>query len=209
MNDIKNIQEYIKSIQSDKRYVHTCGVAGECERLARLFKFSDKDRKKLCIAGWLHDITKEMPDDIQNSICKEFNIKIPDGGVSSPILHARTGAFYARKQFPELVDDYVFSAIFNHTTGRRGMTIFEMIVCFADFIEPSRKYEGCRRLRNEFYRDIENEDPLTVMMRCIRKSFDMTIKSLIDKGEAIDSETIDARNYIIEISASQPKEVKK
>ena len=37
----------------------------------------------------------------------------------------------------------------------------------------------------------------------------MTITSLIDKEVTIDQETIDARNYLIEISASQPKEVKK
>ncbi|MBQ3099915.1 MAG: bis(5'-nucleosyl)-tetraphosphatase (symmetrical) YqeK [Clostridia bacterium] len=209
MKEINIIKEYIRSTQSDKRFLHTCGVAEECERLADLLEFSKEDRKKLCIAGWLHDITKESDITIQESICREFNIEIPEKGYSDPVLHARTGAYYAKEKFPDLVDEKIFSAIYNHTTGCRGMSVFDMIVCFADFIEPSRKYDGCRHLREEFYRDVEREDPTAVLLRCIRKSFDMTITSLIDKEVTIDQETIDARNYLIEISASQPKEVKK
>lgn len=209
MEEINIIKEYIRSTQSNKRFLHTCGVAGECEKIAALLGFSKEDQKKLVIASWLHDITKEADDSLQETLCRKFNIKIPEKGFGDPILHARTGAYYARMKFPDLVDETIFSAIYNHTTGCRGMSVFDMIVCFADFIEPSRKYDGCRRLREEFYRDVEREDPTAVLLRCIRKSFDMTITSLIDKEVTIDQETIDARNYLIEISASQPKEVKK
>ena len=208
MEEISNIKEYIRATQSDKRYLHTCGVANECEKLAVLLGFSKENQKKLVIAGWLHDITKEASDTLQQSICREFSIEIPEKGFYDPILHARTGAFYARKKFPDTVDEKIFSAIYNHTTGCRGMSVFDMIVCFADFIEPSRKYEGCKRLREEFYRDVESENALSVLLRCIRKSFDMTITSLIEKEVTIDQETIDARNHLIEISASQPNEVK-
>ena len=208
MEEINIIKEYVRSTQSDKRFLHTCGVAGECENIAALLGFSKEDQKKLAIAGWLHDITKEADDALQESICREFNIVIPEKGFSDPILHARTGAYYARVKFPDLVDERIFSAIYNHTTGCRGMSVFDMIVCFADFIEPSRKYEGCRSLREEFYREVERDDPLNVLLRCIRKSFDMTITSLINKEVTIDQETIDARNFLIEISASQPNEVK-
>ena len=208
MEEISKIKEYVRSVQSDKRYLHTCGVAEECEKLARLLGFSEADQKKLTIAGWLHDITKEANDDLQESVCREFNIEIPENGFSDPIFHAKSGAYYAKKLFPDLVDERIFSAILNHTTGCRNMTLFDMIVCFADFIEPSRKYEGCRRLHREFYRDVDPDDPLPVFLRCFRKSFDMTITSLIKNEVKIDTETIDARNYLIEISASQPNEVK-
>ena len=36
MEEISKIKEYVRSVQSDKRYLHTCGVAEECEKLARL-----------------------------------------------------------------------------------------------------------------------------------------------------------------------------
>ena len=199
-------KKVIKPLMSERRYIHSVNVAKEAKFLAKKY---GADEEKAYVAGMLHDITKEADDALQESICREFNIVIPEKGFYDPIMHAHTGAHYARAKFPDLVDEKIFSAIYNHTTGCRGMSIFDMIVCFADFIEPSRKYEGCRQLREEFYRDVEGEDPVAVLLRCIRKSFDMTITSLINKEVKIDQETIDARNYLIEISASQPNEVKK
>ena len=128
MEEINIIKEYIRSTQSNKRFLHTCGVAGECEKIAALLGFSKEDQKKLVIAGWLHDITKEADDSLQETLCRKFNIKIPEKGFGDPILHARTGAYYARMKFPDLVDETIFSAIYNHTTGCRGMSVFDSIV---------------------------------------------------------------------------------
>lgn len=200
MTDIERVITYIRSNQSEKRFTHTSGVANDCTELAKLFEFSPEMSEKLCLAGWLHDITKEMPTEKQKEICDEFTIPVPINGYISPVIHSYTGAYYAKKLFPNIVDDLVFSAIYRHTTGCRGMTLFDMLVCFADYTEPSRKYEGCRRLRQEFYSQATSENRLDLLYGCLIKSFDMTITSLINNGDIIDSDTLDARNYLIEIS---------
>ncbi len=205
MKDIEKIKEYIRKNQSEKRYTHTCKVAAECEKLAEIFDFSTEDTKKLCIAGWLHDITKEFTPSEHKSLFDEFNISKTVNRFNDPTVHSYSGAYYARKLFPAIVDGDVFSAIYNHTTGRRGMSLFDMLVCFADYIEPSRKYEGCQRLRREFYSGVTKQNRRTFLYNCLIKSFDMTITSLINGGEIIDPDTIDARNYLIEISNIQPQ----
>ncbi len=205
MKDIEKIKEYIRKHQSEKRYIHTCGVAADCERLAEIFDLSADDTKKLCIAGWLHDITKEFAPNEHKALFDEFNISKPVNSFFDPTVHSYSGAYYAKKLFPGIVDGDIFSAIYNHTTGRRGMSLFDMLVCFADYIEPSRRYEGSRRLRHEFYSGITKQNRNEFLYKCLIQSFDMTITSLINGGEIIDPDTIDARNYLIEISGIQPQ----
>lgn len=204
MNDIETVKEYIRDHISEKRYRHIEAVANECERLAGIFGFSDEDTNKLRLAGWLHDITKEFTPDEHKALFEEFGIQKKTVGFSDPTVHSYTGAYYAKKLFCDLIDDDVFSAIYNHTTGRRGMSLFDMLVCFADYIEPTRRYEGCKRLRHEFYSGVTTENKIEFLYTCLIKSFDMTITSLINGGEIIDPDTIDARNYLIELSGIQP-----
>ena len=101
----------------------------------------------------------------------------------------------------DVVDDEVYSGIFYHTTGRKGMTLFESIIYLADYIEEGRTFSDCIELRNFFYDNVKKandySDKLEVLRKTMVYSFDLTICNLIDEGKLIDQDTVNARNYFL------------
>ena len=81
------------------------------------------------------------------------------------------------------------------------MTLFEAIIYLADYIEETRTFDDCLKLRNYFYDNIINafsyDDKVEVLRKTMVYSFDLTIKNLIDEGKKIDNDTINARNYFV------------
>ena len=79
------------------------------------------------------------------------------------------------------------------------MTLFEALIYLADYIEPTRTFEDCIKLREYFYENIEkdNGDKFEVLRKTLILSFDMTIKNLIEENKQIDNDSIEVRNYFI------------
>jgi HD superfamily phosphohydrolase YqeK len=81
------------------------------------------------------------------------------------------------------------------------MSLFEIIIYLADYIEDGRTFEDCVYLRNFFYEKINlaksMEEKLEILCQAMVLSFDLTIKNLIDEGKMIDSDTISSRNYFL------------
>lgn len=201
MKEINNdVLDSVRSVVSEhisgKRLLHTLSVEAEAEALGRLFGLSKNEIYKLRLASILHDITKEKKLEEQLELCRGFGIAYTDEDVRSPkIFHAITGAYLARKLFPELTDDTVFNGIRYHTTGREDMSLFEKIIYLADYIEPQRTFEDCVKLRNLFYSsEVFDEKHLDEIMLT---SFDMTISCLIDERAPIHSATVRSRNHLI------------
>lgn len=194
--DWEFIKTTVSSLQKDKRYKHTLGVANEALNLGRIF--SPNKLEKLYFTGLLHDISKDFSTQNQLELCEKYNINIPSD-IAPKLLHAKTGANYALTVFGEsLVDKEVYDGIYFHTTGRENMTLFEMIIYLADYIEAGRTFEDCVYLRNYFYDRInKHEDKLEVLRKTMVLSFDLTIKNLISEKKLIDSDTINARNYFL------------
>jgi len=188
----------LKKFMGEKRYNHSLAVQKECVSLGKLFKMGSKDIEELSVAGYLHDITKEKTLDEHIFLCKKYGIKYDKEELLSPkVFHSRTGAYLARELYPEYVNDNVFQCIMNHTTGKPNMSLSEKIVYLADYIEPTRKHSDCKKLRMMFY-DIPSDCNLMDHLDDILiKSFDMTIKDLIEDEKLIDSNTIAARNSLI------------
>lgn len=197
---MKFIKETVKSLQDEKRFIHTEGVAMEAYNLGMIF--IPPDAEKLRLAGYLHDITKCFNVDRQLALCEEYNIEINIENLTPKLLHARTGCEFARRLFgKEIVDDEIYSAIMNHTTGRAGMNLFDAIIYLADYIEVNRTFEDCVSLRKYFYDNIESANNLNEKKEILRKtlvlSFNYTLKDLMKEDRRIDSDTIDARNYFL------------
>ena len=197
---MKFIKETVKSLQDEKRFIHTEGVAMEAYNLGMIF--IPPDAEKLRLAGYLHDITKCFKVDRQLALCEEYNIEINIENLTPKLLHARTGCEFARRLFgKEIVDDEIYSAIMNHTTGRAGMNLFDAIIYLADYIEVNRTFEDCVSLRKYFYDNIESANNLNEKKEILRKtlvlSFNYTLKDLMKEDRRIDSDTIDARNYFL------------
>ena len=193
-----NIHSLIKEMQGEKRYKHTLGVEEEAYRLGKIFLPEKCD--KLALAGVLHDITKKLSLEDQIKLCDEYGIRVDKENIAPKLLHAKTGCEFARRRFgKEIVDDEIYTAILYHTTGKAGMTLFEALIYLADYIEPTRTFEDCVKLREYFYENIEkdNSDKFEVLRKTLILSFDMTIKNLIEENQQIDNDSIEVRNYFI------------
>ena len=197
--DWEFFKSYIKSVQKDKRFLHTLGVADEAISLGKIFL--PKKLEKLYFTGLLHDITKDFSTEKHLELCSKYSIEIsPD--IAPKLLHSKTGAAYARDKFgDDYIDSEVYNAIFRHTTGSVNMSIFDIIIYLADYIEQGRTFEDCVYLRKFFYDRIKKantkEERLEVLRKTLVLSFDLTIKNLIDEGKSIDSDTINSRNYFL------------
>ncbi len=193
------LREKVKEYQTEKRYLHTLAVEREAAALGEIY-LPDKIPHLRCSA-LLHDITKVLSLEKQLQYCQKFDIMVRNGDELSPkIFHAKTAAEVAKRDFPDFVNEEILSGVRWHTTGRRNMTVFECIVYLADYIEDTRTFEDCVKLRNYFYSRIRNDgaDKEEVLFSTMITSFDMTIKNLMEEGALIDSDTVEARNYFIE-----------
>lgn len=197
---IEELRGEVSRFQDGRRFSHTLGVEKEAARLGELFL--PQEIARLRVAALLHDITKMYDYEKQLKICSEFGIMVCDSEKASPkLLHAITGAAVAERDFSDCADSTVISAVRWHTTGRENMTVFEMLIYLADYIEETRTFEDCIALRSYFYNGIEKAktvaEKLLVLRRAMILSFDMTIKALISEGAPVDRNTVDARNWFI------------
>ena len=196
----ENIKEIIKCYVSEKRFSHTLGVEREAYNLGLIY--IPEKAEKLRTAGLLHDITKDFSTEKHLELCEEYGFFVDTDNLVPKLLHSRTGCEFALRIFSNnVIDDEIYNGILYHTTGRENMSLFEAIIYLADYIEDTRTFEDCVKLRNYFYDNIKNAQTYAEKIDILRKtmvlSFDFTIKNLIDEGKRIDKDTINARNYFL------------
>ncbi len=197
---IDNIKEIVKEYVCEKRFYHTLGVAKEAYALGLIFM--PEKAEKLKLAGLLHDITKDFSTQKQLELCKEYGIVVNMENLVPKLLHSKTGSELARRKFGDIiVDNEIYNGILFHTTGRENMTLFESIIYLADYIEETRTFEDCIKLREFFYSNVNNsnsyQDKIQVLKKTMIYSFNLTIEGLIHENKRIDIDTIKARNYFV------------
>ncbi|MCA9919478.1 MAG: bis(5'-nucleosyl)-tetraphosphatase (symmetrical) YqeK [Anaerolineales bacterium] len=112
--------------------VHVSRVAQEARRLAIQF---GADPVGAETAGWLHDISAVIPNDVRVDMCAAFGLPVLPGEANFPmILHQKLSAVVARELFG-VVDTAVLSAIGCHTTLKAGASLLDKIVFIADKIK--------------------------------------------------------------------------
>lgn len=183
----EKIQDYLKKSLKYKRYEHSLSVKHTAIRLAEVYEI---DIEKAKIAGLVHDCAKNMNDEEILNIALKHNIKINEVCKESPqLVHGAVGAIIAN-ELMGITDQEVLDAITYHTTGRKSMSTLDKIIYIADYIEPLRTFPGVEELRELAFKDID---------KALLKSFDNTIKFVIDRGQLLHFDTIEARNYMISI----------
>jgi len=196
--DIDALRNAVKPYYTEKRYAHALSVEEEAARLGEILL--PHRTGALRAAALLHDITKKYDFQKQLQYCADFGIILKEP-VSPEVLHAKTGAGAAERDFPEFAHEDVINAIRYHTTGRWGMTVFEAVIFLSDYIEPSRTHEKCIALRNELYGKLRCADTAAerekAFDRAVLCALDNTISYLMHKKAVIDIETVEARNYYL------------
>ncbi len=136
---------------SSRRIAHVAGCESEAVLLAMQY---GEDADSAAEAAILHDITKRLSFDEHLKLCEKYGIVCDKSELENEkLLHAITGAALARDLFG--VSDEIYSAIRYHTTGRPDMTLLEKIIYLADYIEPTRDFDGVEALREAVYRDLD------------------------------------------------------
>lgn len=154
------LRSQVAPMLSSQRMAHTAGCEQEAVQLARRW---GENPESAAVAGILHDITKNLGYDEQLILCEKYGIILDIAEKENPkLLHAITGAAKARELFG--VPDAVYEAIRWHTTGKPDMTTLEKIIYLADYIEPTRDFEGLEKLRSLAYEDLDRAMALGLEM---------------------------------------------
>ncbi len=148
------------SFLDEKRIAHVDGCEREAVRLAERY---GADVSQAATAAILHDITKKLDLPNQLILCKRYGIICDKFEMkNASLLHAKTGAWKARELFE--IEQPVFDAILWHTTGKPDMSLLEKIIYLADYIEPTRRFEGITLLRERAYEALDSAMALGLKM---------------------------------------------
>ena len=175
LND-KHLRAVSYSMVKAKRLPH---IRGTEEAAVDLAKFWGVDPEMARRAAILHDCTKYWELEEQVACCDRYGIKLdPLERVSVKFLHSKTGAALAKYVFGE--PDEGFDAIYCHTTGKPGMNTFEKILYLADYMEPSRDFDGVEEMRRLVWEDLD---------KAMIMGLEMTIEELHEKGAIVHQNT--------------------
>ena len=162
-----------------------CHAVGCCEAAVRLAEKYKDDPTLAARAAILHDITKALGKADQIRLCHKFGVPLNEGCVRD-VLHGYTAVEIAKRFFGEC--DAVCSAIRWHTTGRANMTKLEKIIYLADYIEPTRDFDGVAGLRELAEQDLD---------AAVLRGLEMTICDLKERGKEIDPNSADAYAWML------------
>lgn len=168
------------------RFAHSIGVADTAVKLAERFGV---DREKAYIAGLLHDCAREFENDQLPFEAIKRMIPINEVELQVPLLiHAPLGARMV-KEIYGVDDPEIIQAIERHTVAARNMTPLDMIIYFADMIEPHRDYPGVEELRR-LSREVGLEEMFLT-------GLNESIVFVVRKGSLLHPNTIEARNFLL------------
>ena len=184
--EYKEIENDVKSVLSEYRYIHSLGVAKKAVELAKIYGVQEEIAKKVGIA---HDIAKEMTDEEMIEYAKVNNIRIDEIETVKPsLLHGKIGADIAAKKFGFTQD--MINAIKWHTTGRENMSMLEKIIYVADKTEENRKGT---RFNLEKSRELSTQNIDETLIFLMNEFITYNVKN----EWLIHPETIKARNDLL------------
>ena len=187
------LRDAVRSHMDERRYRHTLGVEKEMRYLAEalapelLFEAS--------AAALLHDITKSLSWDAQKEYCRKNGLPMDADEMLAPaLLHAKTGAHYAQREYPAFATSMVVDAISRHTTACPPLSLVAAMLFVADFTEEGRDYPDCIDLRNQLH-----SKPLTIehFKQVLLRAMDLSLEELIRERRPIALQTVEARNSFL------------
>lgn len=176
--DKKDIRKRLKKELDKDRYEHTKGVMYTAACLAMAYQY---DVKKAMIAGLLHDCAKCIPKDEKYRLCAKYDVVLSSEEINNPALvHAKLGAVLAEELY-DIHDSEILHAIKVHTTGEPDMSLLDMIIFVADYIEPKREIQpNLDEVRKLAFSDIK---------QCVAIILSDTLGYLKSKNAIIDMTT--------------------
>lgn len=187
MNNISNdkIIKLLEKRLNEKRYYHSLCVADEAKRLAEKY---GADEEKCYLAGLIHDITKNAPEEEHLQIFETFGIMLSAIEKNAKKLwHAISGAAYI-KYVLAIEDEEIIDAVRYHTTAKADMSLVAKILYLADFTSRDRDYEDVDVIRRLV--DISLDDAFIYALR-------FSIEDLVSSSRAVHPDTLAAYNQTV------------
>ena len=199
--DLQPLRDALSPL-SEKRRNHVLEVEKMAARIGAVYLPGEDGELLLRAAALLHDITKEYSVEEHVALLGKYGITPGDIELAAPkTLHAISAAVCIPDRFPRFALPEIVSAVRWHTTGHRDMTLPEKIIYLADYIDESRQFPECVRLREMFW----DPDPAAMtaaerdehLTRVLVESFDITVRSLLEEGRPVHPATNEARNSLL------------
>ena len=154
-------------------------IQGTEETAAALAAFWGVSPEKARRAAILHDCTKYWTLEQHLETCAKYGVELDElECVSVKLLHSKSAAALAQYVFAEPEEEC--RAISAHTTGKPGMTTFDKILYLADYMEPTRDFDGVEELRRLVWEDLD---------RAMILGLEMSIEDLKEKGATVHPNT--------------------
>ena len=184
--DIEKARQLVKEQLTQKRFDHTLRVTDTAVELAKHYNINVTD---VTLAALLHDYAKDMNENRLRSSIGKFNLPKDLLTYDVELWHGPVAASVFEQQY-KLENKDIIHAIYYHTTGRANMSMTELIVFVADYIEPARSFPGVDAVR-----DIAAED----IRLAAREALKNTIIFLLNKQVTIHPNTFLAYNDLTKV----------
>lgn len=185
MQSYEYYKNELEKILSPKRFNHSVNVSLMAEKLAKNYGV---DSEKAKLAGLLHDICKEKPDEENIELSKKNGYFAYSDKINSiKILHGPAASFFLKEKYG-ITDNEILNAVKYHTTGRKNMTLFEKIIFTADYISSERDWPNVEEIRNAAFKNIDE----AVLIKLV-----YAIKKCINNSQIIDINTVELYNELI------------
>lgn len=167
------------------RYNHTLRVAETAVKLANLY---DIHAKYVELAAIFHDIAKYWPREELKKVIQQSSLPKDLLNYHHELWHGPVGSIIIKEEY-EIEHTDIRRAIQYHTTGRSGMSMIELIIFVADYIEPGRDIPDVN--------DVREQAPKNIVKAAWMVS-SRTIQYLINKRVTIYPDTLFAYNDLTE-----------
>ena len=175
----------LKKILSPKRFNHCVNVSLMAEKLAKNYGVYSEKAK---LAGLLHDICKEKPDEENVEILKKNGYFASSDKINAvKILHGPSASFFLKEEY-DITDNEILNSVRYHTTGRKNMTLFEKIIFTADYISSERDWPNVEEIRSIAFKNIDE----AVLIKLV-----YAIKKCINNSQSINIKTVELYNELI------------
>lgn len=172
----KHLRAISYAMVKAKRLPHIQGTEETAAALAAFWGVSPEKARRAAI---LHDCTKYWTLEQHLETCAKYGVELDElECVSVKLLHSKSAAALAQYVFAEPEEEC--RAISAHTTGKPGMTTFDKILYLADYMEPTRDFDGVEELRRLVWEDLDQAMIL---------GLEMSIEDLKEKGATVHPNT--------------------
>jgi len=147
--------DILKKNLPPRRYKHVLEVVKISEMLA---KKHGAETKRARLAAALHDIARSWKDKDLILYARNKRLRVPDNDFvlkyQPVILHSFVGEDVAKDYF-QIKDREILSAIRNHSLGAEKMGVLEKIVYVADLLSSEKDHHGRKELEKLALKDLD------------------------------------------------------